>query len=101
MSRGARRSCAWRWRSRGGSVRSIDVELTGGRVAFSTRQGGVSEGPYESLNLGILTDDDRACVVRNRELLLEDLGLSRVSYGHQVHGVSLKEWDRAVDGGPL
>ena len=27
-------------------------------VIFSTRQGGVSEGPYESLNLGILTDDD-------------------------------------------
>ena len=28
------------------------------RAAFSTRLGGVSEGPYESLNLGILTDDD-------------------------------------------
>ena len=26
-------------------------------VAFSTRHGGVSEGPYESLNLGVLTRD--------------------------------------------
>src|SRR5439155_12258645 len=29
-------------------------------VAFSTRQGGVSEWPFESLNLGLLTDDDPA-----------------------------------------
>ena len=32
----------------------------GARVLFSTRMGGVSEGPYESLNLGVLTDDDPA-----------------------------------------
>src|SRR4051794_35206144 len=96
MSRGARRSCAWRWRSRGGSVRSIDVELPGGRVAFSTRQGGVSEGPYESLNLGILTDDDPARVVQNRELLLDELEIADVAMGHQVHGTAIKEWE-----GPL
>jgi len=29
-------------------------------VAFSTRRGGVSTGPYSSLNLGLLTDDDVA-----------------------------------------
>ena len=34
---------------------TIDVLLPGGRVSFSTRLGGVSEGPYASLNLGILT----------------------------------------------
>ena len=28
------------------------------RVVFTTRLGGVSEGDFESLNLGILTDDD-------------------------------------------
>jgi hypothetical protein len=28
------------------------------QVAFSTRLGGVSQGPYESLNLGVLTHDD-------------------------------------------
>jgi hypothetical protein len=33
------------------------------RVAFSTRLGGVSEGPFASLNLGILTEDDPARVV--------------------------------------
>jgi YfiH family protein len=82
-------------------MRSIDVELPGGRVAFSTRQDGVSDGPYESLNLGILTDDDRARVVQNRELLLGDLGVSEVAMGRQVHGVGVKEWDRAPDGTAL
>ena len=53
----------------------IEVELPGARVAFTTRQGGVSEGPYRSANLGILTDDDREAVLRNRELAAERLGL--------------------------
>ena len=34
------------------------------RVAFSTRIGGVSEGDFASLNLGILTEDDPARVFR-------------------------------------
>ena len=58
--------------------RTIDVELPGGRVAFSTRQGGVSEGPYESLNLGILTDDDQARV--NRGLLAGHIGSTRSAW---------------------
>ena len=44
------------------------------RVAFSTRNGGVSEGPFTSLNLGILTEDDHAAVVRNRALLCDAVG---------------------------
>lgn len=44
------------------------------RVAFSTRRGGVSEGVFESLNLGIRTDDDPACVVENRRRLCEAVG---------------------------
>jgi polyphenol oxidase len=43
------------------------------RVAFSTRIGGVSEGDFASLNLGILTDDDPARVVVNRTRLCEAL----------------------------
>jgi YfiH family protein len=39
------------------------------RVAFSTRLGGVSEGSFASLNLGILTEDDPARVVQNRTRL--------------------------------
>jgi YfiH family protein len=44
------------------------------RVAFSTRIGGVSEGDFASLNLGILTEDDPARVVVNRTRLCEAVG---------------------------
>jgi YfiH family protein len=79
----------------------IRVELPGGEAAFSTREGGVSEGPYESLNLGILTDDDPARVARNRELAAAALGLDpeRIATGWQVHGTDLREWDAPPAGG--
>jgi YfiH family protein len=71
------------------------LELPGGRVIFSTRQGGVSEGPYESLNLGILTDDDPASVTANRARLAEAAGVEagRVVMGWQVHGTGLHDWE--------
>jgi YfiH family protein len=46
----------------------------GCRVGFSTRRGGVSEGPFSSLNLGIRTDDDPAAVVENRTRLCDAVG---------------------------
>ena len=69
-------------------------------MAFSTRRGGVSEGPYESLNLGILTDDDRTRVERNRELLAEAAGLDgrAIAMGWQVHGNDVKLWDEPPAG---
>ncbi len=78
---------------------AIDVELPGARVMFSTRRGGVSEGAYESLNLGILTDDDPRRVGRNRSVLAARAGLhpDGIAMGWQVHGADLKEWD-AVPG---
>lgn len=44
------------------------------RVAFSTRVGGVSEGRFASLNLGILTEDDPARVIENRMRLCAAVG---------------------------
>ena len=72
----------------------IELGLPGARVVFTTRSGGVSEGPYSSLNLGILTDDDPDRVSRNRELLSQALGLDSgsVAMGWQVHGAEIKEW---------
>jgi YfiH family protein len=57
-------------------------------VLFSTRRGGVSEGPFASLNLGRLTDDDGGNVDANRERLAAAVGLprERFLYGRQVHG---------------
>ena len=45
-------------------------------VAFSTRRGGVSEAPFDTLNLGRLTDDDPNHVAENRERLCHELGTS-------------------------
>jgi len=78
----------------------IDViELPGARAIFSTRNGGVSEGAYRSLNLGILTDDDPECVTENRRRLARELGIppDDVAMGWQVHGTEIKEW---ADAGP-
>ena len=56
-------------------VALIDWDALGPyRVAFSTREGGVSEGAYASLNLGIRTEDDPASVVENRRRLCEAVG---------------------------
>jgi YfiH family protein len=62
-------------------------------VAFSTRVGGVSEGPYESLNLGILTADDPARVVENRRLLAEIVGVDadRTRMAWQRHGAEVRK----------
>ena len=58
------------------------------RVAFSTRQGGVSEGVYESLNLGILTADRPARVVENRTRLCAETKADpqRATLAWQQHG---------------
>ena len=53
----------------------IRVAINGAHVAFSTRAGGVSEGPYDSLNLGILTEDDQDKVAENRRRLATGLEL--------------------------
>ncbi|MDQ4047999.1 MAG: polyphenol oxidase family protein [Actinomycetota bacterium] len=73
----------------------IELELAGARVAFTTRAGGVSEGPYHSLNLGVLTEDDRERVSRNRLMLADALGLAAdsMAMGWQVHGTEIAEWD--------
>jgi YfiH family protein len=57
------------------------------KVAFSTRLGGVSEGPYESLNLGRLTGDDVERVDENRRLLCAEVGadVDRLALNRQIH----------------
>jgi polyphenol oxidase len=43
-------------------------------VIFSTREGGVSEGPWASLNLGRMTGDEPEHVEDNRRLLCAEAG---------------------------
>jgi purine-nucleoside/S-methyl-5'-thioadenosine phosphorylase / adenosine deaminase len=70
----------------------ITAELPGARILFSTRNGGVSQGPYDSLNLGLLTDDAPENVRENRRRLGEAVGhpWERFCYGRQVHGATVR-----------
>jgi YfiH family protein len=65
----------------------IHWDPPGYAVAFSTRVGGVSEGPYESLNLGRMTGDDVERVDENRRLLCAaiDTDAERMALNRQVH----------------
>ena len=63
----------------------IEIELPCARAVFTTRRGGHSRGPYESLNLGRLTDDDPDCVRRNRAEVEAELGVP-LTLVRQVHG---------------
>lgn len=53
----------------------------------STRIGGVSASPYDSLNLSFNVGDDPSCVERNRRLVSARIGipLERFVFGQQVH----------------
>jgi polyphenol oxidase len=84
-----------RWREREG-VPWLEAEIgDGARAAFSTRLGGVSEPPFDSLNLGVLTDDADEAVVENRGRLAAalDLDAARIPIGLQVHAADLARHD--------
>ncbi len=57
---------------------------------MTTRSGGVSQGPYRSLNLGDHVADDAKCVAQNRSLLSATLRLAAEPvWLNQVHGTDI------------
>lgn len=64
------------------------LDGTGVRAVVSTRAGGVSTGPYGSLNLGLHVGDDDDAVLTNRHLVADALGveLGDVVFAEQVAG---------------
>jgi YfiH family protein len=58
------------------------------RALITTRAGGFSAGPYNSMNLGFRVNDDPQAVARNRELLRSYLP-EEPRWLHQVHGASV------------
>lgn len=60
------------------------------RAAVTTRRGGVSQGPWQSLNLAEHVDDDPTAVQENRRRLVEALSLpSEPAWLQQVHGCAV------------
>jgi purine-nucleoside/S-methyl-5'-thioadenosine phosphorylase / adenosine deaminase len=74
------------------------IDLPGARAVFTTRRGGHSEGPYASLNLGLMTDDAPARVSANEEQLRDLLGVP-LARCRQVHGTDIVQAD-SVPGAP-
>jgi polyphenol oxidase len=72
------------------------------RVAFSTRVGGVSEAPFDTLNLGRLTDDDPERVEENRRRLCAevDADFARLTMNRQVHSAAVHKAKAASRGVP-
>ncbi len=65
----------------------IRWEAEGYEIAFTTRIGGVSEGPYASLNLGRKSGDDPERADENRRIACEAIGadLEKLALNYQVH----------------
>jgi len=78
----------------------ISVDLLSGsprvRHGFFTRDGGVSEGLYGSLNCGLGSDDDRDAVIENRRRVADRLGAPRdaLTTAYQVHSDRVLVVDR-------
>jgi YfiH family protein len=60
------------------------------RGVFTTRSGGTSRPPWDSLNLAVHVDDAFARVQQNRELLTEALGVTGLAFAKQVHGSGVR-----------
>lgn len=60
--------------------------------AFSSREGGVSEGYYSSMNLGIKTEDSKENILKNYELFTDAVGikLEDVVIGNLNHGNNVR-----------
>ena len=68
-----------------------DTGRDGVEIRVSTREGGVSQSPYDSLNLADHVGDKAESVAENRRLLAEALPGEAVCWLIQVHGVSAVE----------
>ncbi len=77
----------------------LAIDLPGARAVFTTRRGGFSTGPYESLNLGRLTDDDARAVRRNRAFLQAQVDGS-LAMIRQVHGSRVLRIAKAYEVAP-
>ena len=90
------------------SVKRIDIKGPHGTWSYETpnwadrfpitigdtyRHGGVSQEPYESLNLAFHVGDEPKYVHENRAIIAEYLGVEpdRISCGNQVHGLKAVE----------
>ncbi|MCC8942373.1 peptidoglycan editing factor PgeF [Bradyrhizobium sp. Arg68] len=81
---------------------SLLSAIPGLRHAFFSREGGVSDGVYASLNGGLGSNDDPAKVNENRRRMAEQLGvpLAQLISVHQVHSPDVAVVTEPWNGAP-
>jgi YfiH family protein len=90
------------WQTRDG-VPLLLASGGGAAIAFTTRQGGVSQGSFASLNLGFATADDAGGVAENRRRALVSSGAdpARAVSLRQRHGSDVIEAEAPAPGAYL
>ena len=74
----------------GGGLHGLVAPVTGATVVFTTRRGGVSRAPFDSLNLSSATGDEPADVDCNRRAVSAALGIpAGWATARQVHGCAV------------
>jgi hypothetical protein len=76
------------------------LEVEGVRHAFFTRQGGVSRGIYQGLNVGLGSDDDPEAVQENRRRAAAHFGADAIVTAHQIHSATALVADGPWPAGP-
>jgi hypothetical protein len=76
------------------------LDVRGVRHAFFTRQGGVSEGIYASLNVGVGSKDDPRAVAENRRRCAAHFGQEAIVTAYQVHSATALVADGPWPAGP-
>ncbi len=77
-----------------------ELEPSGIRHGFFTKVGGVSDGIYASLNVGLGSNDDAEKVLENRRRVAAWFGqpLERLATVHQIHSTDVIVMDDRYDG---
>jgi YfiH family protein len=76
------------------------LDVRGVRHAFFTRQGGVSDGIYASLNVGVGSKDDPQAVGENRRRCAAHFGQAAIVTAYQVHSATALVADGPWPAGP-
>jgi len=68
------------------------LDASGADAAVTARSGGVSSGPYATLNLSLSVGDDPGCVLQNRRRLAAGFGARPEDFvfARQVHGAGVR-----------
>lgn len=91
----------------------VSEKLGGVKHGFTLRTGGVSEGAFDSLNIGLRRGDSPFNAIKNIEICCDDLGLTKenLTLTYQTHTANvcfvkaddvgkgfIRPWDGGVDG---